>query len=384
MQGTQQSVWLNIGAIMLSLVVVHILGRFIFTPLIPYFIQDGLFTVAQATDLASINYLGYLIGAWLAIFSAKPTYLKKVLLIHLVLNIATTIGQCFTIDFTTIFVLRLINGISNGVVFVLAPALMLEWLHTQNKAHLSGLVYFGVSAGLVLSGFLVSKTADFFVLAERWIPAAVLSVVLGVFALYRIQAISVDFEPQNPNTQSPPLLNKNSALLFLAYFGAGFGYILPMTFLPTLAYQINKNEPYNVHLWTLAALACLCTTSLWNTLGAKWGDKFAIILSYVVQALGIVALFVLPGIWGLIGCALGVGGGFLGSVMCTQRYARALNPSQGIRLSAALITVYAVAQLAAPMLTKILMGMGMQLFTAFWMGLIAFVWSIVAMCAIRQ
>ncbi len=235
-QNDTKEVWLNITAVIIALMVVHILGRFIFTPLMPYFIHDGLFTLTQSTDLASINYLGYLVGALLAVFFATPKWIKKMLLANIAINVISTLLQCFTTEFAVMMGLRLVNGISNGVVFVLAPALMLEWLHAWGKSHLSGLMYFGVSAGLLVSGVLVSMTADDFRGANRWLPVAMLAVVLGVYALARLGRVSVDLPAPKTKTDAAPLFDRKSTLLFLAYLGAGFGYILPMTFLPTLAY----------------------------------------------------------------------------------------------------------------------------------------------------
>ena len=39
------------------------LGRFAFTPLLPMMLHDGLLDLRQGSYLASINYLGYLLGA---------------------------------------------------------------------------------------------------------------------------------------------------------------------------------------------------------------------------------------------------------------------------------------------------------------------------------
>ena len=47
----------------LALMVVHALGRFAFTPLLPLLLDDGLFDLAQGAQLATWNYLGYLLGA---------------------------------------------------------------------------------------------------------------------------------------------------------------------------------------------------------------------------------------------------------------------------------------------------------------------------------
>src|SRR5690554_8171115 len=51
----------------LLLLVVHTLGRFIYTPLLPYLVADNLFTAPEGAALATWNYLGYLMGAMLAI-----------------------------------------------------------------------------------------------------------------------------------------------------------------------------------------------------------------------------------------------------------------------------------------------------------------------------
>ena len=46
----------------LVLLTVHTLGRFIYTPLLPWLVEDGLLTLRQGADIASWNYLGYLFG----------------------------------------------------------------------------------------------------------------------------------------------------------------------------------------------------------------------------------------------------------------------------------------------------------------------------------
>ena len=65
----------------------------------------------------------------------------------------------------------------------------------------------------------------------------------------------------------------------------------------------------------------------------------------------------------------------LGTVLLTQRLARALQPHQGPRLSAALIALYGLTQPAAPWLTSIWMGMGGSLHSAFWLGAGALLWG---------
>src|SRR6218665_2325334 len=134
-----------------ALVVVHSLGRFAFTPLLPYLLDDGLFTLHQGAQLATWNYIGYLCGALLALAVYRPERLRIALPCALLLNALIILAQGFTSDYLALLALRLANGISNGLVFVLAPALVLEWLAERQRAQLSGLVYMGFAAGLLLA-----------------------------------------------------------------------------------------------------------------------------------------------------------------------------------------------------------------------------------------
>lgn len=67
--------------------------------------------------------------------------------------------------------------------------------------------------------------------------------------------------------------------------------------------------------------------------------------------------------WNYLGYLIGallVGGTFLGTVLLTQRLGRSLQPHQGPRISAALIALYSVTQLAGPWLTSQWLGNGWQ------------------------
>jgi peptidoglycan biosynthesis protein MviN/MurJ (putative lipid II flippase) len=85
---------------------------------------------------------------------------------------------------------------------------------------------------------------------------------------------------------------------------------------------------------------------------------------------------------GILLCALLVGSTFLGTVLLTQRLGRSLQPHQGPRISAAMIALYSVAQLAAPWLTSQWLGMGGSLHSAFWLGAGALVWGFAWMLAV--
>ena len=366
----------------LVLLVVHTLGRFIYTPMLPWLVKDGLLSLKQGADVASWNYLGYLIGALLAMRWHRVEQIHKVLPWALAINVLCTLLQTQAESADSLSALRLINGISNGIVFVQAPSLILEWLARHGRATASGLVYLGVGAGLLVSSALVAVPAQWLQGAERWWPAFLLSVPLAWWGWRQLAVLDIPppviLPTASGEAPSSRLFDRASTPLFLSYAGAGLGYILPMTFLPMLA--SIKLEPGSFLVdgsWLVVALVTLPSPWVWNKLGARMGDALALRINYVLQLLGVLAVLLLPAALGVLLCALLVGGTFLGTVLLTQRLARTLHPHQGPRLSAGLVALYGFTQLTGPWLTAQWLAANGTLQGAFWLGAGALLWGLV-------
>ncbi|WP_328185350.1 YbfB/YjiJ family MFS transporter [Marinobacter sp. OP 3.4] len=362
------------------LLVVHALGRFIYTPLLPYLVGDGQLTASEGASVATWNYLGYLIGALLAIRWYRPDQIRLTLPIAMVVHVITTLLQTQVEPASWLSALRLVNGIANGVVFVQAPALILEWLVRRNRTSASGLVYVGVGVGLLLSSFLVSGTADLLTGPARWWPAALLSIPLAAWATWYLLKLDVPAGLQRDDgsfVDKGPLLDRASIPLFLSYAGAGLGYILPMTFLPLLTKtQLPEGHWLVDGSWLLVAVVTIPTPIIWSYLGSRVGDLRALRLNYLIQFLGALALVLWPDPRGIVLCALLVGSTFVGTVLLTQRIGRALHPHQGPRLSAATVALYSVTQMAGPCLTRQWLDAGGTLVGAFTLGAIALGWGL--------
>ncbi len=383
----QQQAYLYIWAGIAALIVVHAIGRFAFTPLLPYFIQDGMLSLTQGANLATVNYLGYLIGALSAVRFSTPKTLKPFLLISLLINCLATVAQCFISHYDLLISLRLINGISNGIVFVLAPSLILEWLVDHNKENLSGLIYAGVPIGLILDSVLIDWTSSYFSLELRWLPVALCAIPLTIFGLLSLNKIQIKAHSKSiqPPIQAPPLFNRHTTPLFLAYAGAGLGYILPMTFLPALAHDIaTEHQGFVQNIWLITSTTCLIFLPFWNWLGVRINDRFSLLLSYIAQIIGVAGVLIYPNTFGMMICAIFMGASFMGTVMCTQRVAKVLQPTQGIKLSALLISLYAGTQLLGPYLAKLYIQHGGTLLQSFAIGLLALIWGFVWMLKVPK
>ena len=192
-------------------------------------------------------------------------------------------------------------------------------------------------------------------------------------------------EHQQQTIAKRPLFDRHSRPLFLAYAGAGLGYILPMTFLPLIAsLQLGSQHPLVSQSWLILAFATLPSAWVWNKLGQLMGDRNALISNYAIQGISVFAALLLPSAIGLPLCALLMGSSFLGAVLLTQRLGRSLQPNQGPRLSAALIALYGLTQLLAPWFARLWLDMGGQLPDTLWLGAIALVWSLLWMLTVRE
>ena len=357
------------------LLVVHALGRFIYTPLLPYLVDDGQFSASDGAAVATWNYLGYLMGAMVAIKWHRIAHIRVMLPLFLAVHVITTLIVTQTDNLTLISASRWLNGVANGVVFVQAPALILEWLVLRNRATMSGLVYIGVGAGLLVSSGLVTGTAGWLEGAERWWPAALLSIPLAWWGVVQLRKLDIPVRQHDDSGKelvNTPLIDRASAPLFLSYAGAGLGYILPMTFLPLLAkLELPEGHALLDGTWVIVALFTIPAPWIWNKLGARMGDLPALRLNFLIQLLGVLAAVLWPGALGLMLCAALVGGTFLGTVLLTQRLGRALHPHQGPRLSAAMVALYGFTQMVGPWLTKQWLDGGGTLVSAFGIGVAA-------------
>ncbi len=371
-----------VAAAAILLLVVHGLGRFIFTPLLPLLVGDGQLTTSQGASLATWNYIGYLIGALIAIRWHQPAQIARTVPAALALHCLTLLGLAQTDRTTGISVLRLGNGVSNGLIFVMVPALVMEWLAARQRINLSGLIYLGVGAGLLVSGVLANPPGFAQTAAARWWPAALLSLPLALWGGWIIVRLRVGAQPAPSVAPTAsgrsPLLDKQTRPLFFAYAGAGLGYILPMTFLPMIAsIQLGEAHPMVHQSWLIVACTTLPAAWLWNHLGQRLGDQPALMINYATQLASVVFALLLPGVWGIALCSLLMGSSFLGAVLLTQRLGRSLQPHQGPRLSAALIALYSVTQLIGPWLAHEWLGRGGVLPETLWLGAGALLWSLI-------
>ncbi|WP_039058699.1 YbfB/YjiJ family MFS transporter [Enterobacter sp. Bisph1] len=328
------------------LVVAMGIGRFAFTPQVPLMIRDSQLTLTSAGLVAALNYLGYLLGAWDAMRARR--HIEVRLWLGISGAVALTFLSALADNALVHGLLRLVIGAMSGWAMVLIAAWTNERLAHAGKPGLSAAVFAGPGAGIALSGLLaVAIQAKGLSAGSGW-------QVYGVLALLLV-ALVARYLPRpgewhRPGEKMQPLpLTGNLKRLVWSYSLAGFGYILPATFLSQMAALRFPGSLFAQFVWPVFGAASVVGIGLSILLRHVGHSHQRLALVLWLQGAGVLAAWLLPGFSGLVCGALLVGGGFLCAVQLSLLYGRELAPNHTRYMAGLLTTGYAMGQLVGPM-----------------------------------
>ena len=334
---------------MLALAIAIGVGRFAFTPILPMMQKDYGLTLRMAGLLASVNYVGYFIGALSAIWirAATVTVVRFSLLAVVVLT-----GAMGLIHHPAAWLLlRGLAGIVSAWVLIFASAYVLAELAVLGKTRLGGVVFSGVGFGTALAGAFCLLFLNLAWSADQvWLAASVIALLLALccWSGYRnaTQARAVT------KSNASPLQLRTHVVVIACYGILGFGYIIPGTFLPAMAKQVLPDPAVFGWAWPIFGGTALVSTLLAGRLSAHLSNRLIWALSHVVMAIGVVVPVLLPGMAGIVIAACCVGGTFVVATMTGLQEARILAPDHASRLIAAMTAVFAIGQIVGPLLVS--------------------------------
>lgn len=354
MQTTDRTTRVSAAAIalsaLLSLVVAMGIGRFAFTPQVPLMIGEHQLTLTSASLVAALNYLGYLCGSFDAMRARR--LVERRLQAGVWGAVALTLLSAFISDAWLHGALRFLIGWASGWAMVLVAVWSGEQLQRHGKPGLSALVFAGPGLGIALSGLLAVLLQGYaFSARGAWLA-------YGVMALLLLAPIAANLprpgELHRPETTPAPLvLDSRLRRLVWSYGLAGFGYILPATFLSQLAAARFPHSLFAQFVWPIFGAAAVAGIALGILTRGSCATPRRLALALWAQALGVLCGGLLPGIGGLALGALLTGGGFLLVVQLTLQYGRELAPAHARYLAGLLTTSYAIGQLAGPLLSSL-------------------------------
>lgn len=344
----KQTVRYLIGGIF-ALVIAMGIGRFSYTVILPYMQEAFEFSRATAGYLATSNYLGYLVGAWVA--GRLPIGNKRILFLQitLVISILTTAFMGFTNAIIIWYLLRFISGVVSAFIFVVITSLILDQLASISHMHLSGLFYSGVGVGIALSAVIVSPIQAVFHWNGTWIVLALFSIVLFVLIVLFIKPITPSkqlVESQIISQKTPP--QSWMKWLIIAYSLEGLGYIVTGTFIVSIAQESTSFHGDAAFVWFVVGVAAIPSCIVWSKLAQRYGYVKILLISMLLQAIGIILPALATNSMTLYASAFIFGATFMGITTVCTTLARKLAPVNSHQMIGYLTAGYALGQMIGP------------------------------------
>ncbi|WP_433180702.1 YbfB/YjiJ family MFS transporter [Actinoallomurus sp. CA-150999] len=351
-----RSAWIHVIQAAAALAAGMGVGRFVYTPILPLMHAQAGLSAGSGADLATANYVGYLVGALAGIFLPRLTRSSVVLRGSLLVLAVTLAAMPLTHTAALWLALRLCAGVTSALIFVIAVGSLLGRLR-DHPAHLPGWAFGGVGAGIALSGLLVLLLRSVADWRAAWWASAVLAMVFAA-ASWNLR---MEPAPQPVTTASPvreratePRTHRWFTALFASYTLEGIGYIIAGTFLVA---AIEQGSPGWIGggAWVLVGAAAVPSSALWAWSGRRWSRPGLLLTALVVQAIGIALPALIGGVAAALISALLFGATFLG----VSTIALATGAHLRFPRSVALLTAgYSVGQILGPLVVSPLLHHG--------------------------
>ena len=279
------------------------IGRFSYTPILPYMISELNLTTTEAGLIASSNYLGYLLGSLIPIFPQFPKNIRSIFIYSIFISIISLFAMGLTNTFEVFILIRFIHGIFSAFVLILGTSLIVSHVQKKGKIFLGTAHFSGVGLGMALSAIVVSYLGFLnFTWDELWFSIGILAILLSfqIIKFTPIQKAEVKYNLKSKNKTS-----LGFSLITISYGLYGFGYVAFGTFISTMSRLtpgLEKTEPY---VWFVVGVTGIPSVFFWNWFGSKIGNDIGLFLANLILGLGVLFSVLINNEFGIfISCIL--------------------------------------------------------------------------------
>ena len=279
------------------------IGRFSYTPILPYMISELNLTTTEAGLIASSNYLGYLLGSLIPIFPKFPKKIRSIFIYSIFISIISLFAMGLTNTFEVFILIRFIHGIFSAFVLILGTSLIVSHVQKKGKIFLGTAHFSGVGLGMALSAIVVSYLGFLnFTWDELWFSIGILAIMLSfqIIKFTPIQKAEVKYNLKSKNKTS-----LGFSLITISYGLYGFGYVAFGTFISTMSRLtpgLEKTEPF---VWFVVGITGIPSVFFWNWFGSKIGNDIGLFLANLILGLGVLFSVLINNEFGIfISCIL--------------------------------------------------------------------------------
>lgn len=322
------------------------IGRFAFTPLLPMMQADGLITISDGGLLATVHFIGYLIGALTAAW--VPVSPRMLLPASLVAIGLATMAMGFSEQLEIWLMLRWFAGVVSAWVLVLVGTYCIKALAEAGQPDYKGWVFSGVGAGIALAGLacfsmMVSGVSS----ATSWQFIGILALLISglIWKSSRAALPAARTSRRESAEGRTPIVWS----IVVAYGAVGLGYIIPGTYLPAMAREIVPSPWIFGWGWPIFGTAAFLSTLASAWLHRRFSNRQIWCVGQFVMATGLILPVLYAHILSIIAAGLCVGGTFMVITMAGLNEAhRVATPTDAARHVGVMTAAFAVGQLIGP------------------------------------
>jgi predicted MFS family arabinose efflux permease len=335
---------------MLAMAAVMGIGRFVYTPILPYMTDALSLTKSDAGLIAAANYLGYLVGALAGATGIVAGNRRHWMLWGIAISAATTAAMAVTESTYLFMVLRFIGGVASALYMVFGSALVFERLAAAGRSDLCYVFFAGVGTGITGSALLVSWLgAQGVGWADLWIATGALALTASAAIVFLIPPHPGD--TPKATTAGGGRIDPRIIPITIGYGLFGFGYVITTTFISAIVRQTPAIAHIEPFIWVIVGLGALPSVAWWAWVGRKLGNPASFALACLTEAVGVAAtvLFTDPAVV-LIGAFL-TGGTFVGITAVGLFTVNDIAKSSGAdprRVIALMTGVFGIGQMIGP------------------------------------
>lgn len=339
----------NAMAGLVTLAVAMGVGRFAFTPVMPWMLTGAGRTFAQAGWLASSNYAGYLLGAMVAVLiQTRPEPMIRAGLMSIGI---TTVAMGLFDGLSVWIAFRLLAGMSSAWVLIGVSGWCIDRLTMYKRPLLSSLVFSGVGIGIATAGLAcIALTRYNARSASVWICLGITSLLLTTLIWRNFSAAKLVAPPAIQTNNRRFHWHGDPIRLVCCYGFFGLGYIIPATNLSVMARSALHGSEASVWSWPVFGIAAAVSTLAVATLRRRMGNRSLWAASHWIMAIGILLPVVWPNVLTVFSAAMCVGSTFMVITLVALQEAKPVAGTRTTLLIAAMTCAFAIAQIIGPMM----------------------------------
>jgi predicted MFS family arabinose efflux permease len=254
---------------------------------------------------------------------------------------------------------RLIAGVASAGVLVLSADIVVRHLNRRGRPSLIGVQFAGPGIGVAMTGIVTALLDGRVGWAGGWVVLTAICVALAPLC-WRWLVLP---EGETPvAAAAAPAPGRRAAfplwILAFAYFCEGAGYIVTGTFLVAIVKTMPNLADLAPHFWIVVGIAAAPSAMLWSRIGQRIGLLPALVLSHVVQAIGVILPVVSAHPASVLVSAILFGATFVGITALVVAFAGRNGGANPTRMIGVLTAAFSLGQIIGPIVAGVLAARG--------------------------